>query len=60
MSERIITMRKNKTPKWIWITAIVGFVTSIAGILCALKLFSKSLKGVLSHTSEEDFEDIDL
>ncbi|MCR5457709.1 MAG: hypothetical protein K6F14_06505 [Clostridiales bacterium] len=52
-------MRKNKTPKWIWIAAIVGLVTSIAGIFCALKLFSKSLKNVLTH-SDEDFEDIDL
>ena len=59
MSERIITMRKNKTPKWIWITAIVGCVASIAGVFCALKIFSKSLKNVLSH-SDEDFDDIDL
>ena len=52
-------MGKNKTPKWIWITAIVGFITSIAGIFCALKIFSKSLKNVLSH-NDDDFEDIDL
>lgn len=53
-------MRKNKTPKWIWITAIAGFVASVAGIFCALKIFSKSLKGLLSNSSNEDFDDIDL
>ena len=52
-------MEKNKTSKWIWITAIIGLVVSVAGIFTALKLFSKSLKNVLVH-NDEDFEDIDL
>lgn len=51
---------KNKTPKWIWITAIIGIVASIAGIFTALKLFSKSLKGLLSDSADKNFDDIDL